>query len=216
MGRKAKTVYENNTRLRLIDAAGSLFADKGFSETTIRDICDKAGANIAAVNYHFSGKMELYEAALEYALLKDEAKTESKKTPIRQSPQEKLHVVVLSMITNIRMSKKPEWFPRLLRREMLFPTAEFQEFSQRLIKEDFDKIHALIREIAPGANAYTLKATTFLLLGQIKSIAMESEPVLKLLFPELKLDLKSYKKIAQYISGTTIASLKAQTKAKKA
>ena len=48
------------TRERLMDAAEELFAEKGFHGTSIRDIVDEAGCNIAAVNYHFQGKENLY------------------------------------------------------------------------------------------------------------------------------------------------------------
>ena len=51
------------TRRRLLDAAGVLFADKGFRDTKTADICRSANANIAAVNYHFRSKEELYVAA---------------------------------------------------------------------------------------------------------------------------------------------------------
>ncbi len=51
------------TRKRLLDAAGVLFAEKGFRDTTTAAICRAAGANIAAVNYHFGGKEDLYAAA---------------------------------------------------------------------------------------------------------------------------------------------------------
>ena len=45
---------------RLLDAAESLFAGKGFDGTSIRDITSQANCNVAAVNYHFGGKENLY------------------------------------------------------------------------------------------------------------------------------------------------------------
>ena len=51
---------EASTRERLIEAAGRLFAENGFEGSTIRGICEDAGANVAAVNYHFRGKEGLY------------------------------------------------------------------------------------------------------------------------------------------------------------
>lgn len=51
------------TRRRLLDAAGVLFAEKGFRETKTADICRAADANIASVNYHFRSKEALYVAA---------------------------------------------------------------------------------------------------------------------------------------------------------
>ena len=52
------------TRRRLLDAAGEVFAEKGFAKATVREICQKAEANIAAVNYHFGDKEKLYAAVL--------------------------------------------------------------------------------------------------------------------------------------------------------
>jgi AcrR family transcriptional regulator len=51
------------TRSRLLDAAGRCFAEKGFRNTKTAEICAAAKANIAAVNYHFRSKEELYVAA---------------------------------------------------------------------------------------------------------------------------------------------------------
>jgi AcrR family transcriptional regulator len=48
------------TRERLLDTAEELFATQGFYATSIREIVDNAGCNIAAVNYHFRGKENLY------------------------------------------------------------------------------------------------------------------------------------------------------------
>ena len=43
------------TRKRILDHAAALFAERGFEKVTIREICRGAGANVAAVNYHFGG-----------------------------------------------------------------------------------------------------------------------------------------------------------------
>jgi len=48
------------TKERIITAAMELFAEKGFRETTVAEICTKANANVAAVNYHFRDKDQLY------------------------------------------------------------------------------------------------------------------------------------------------------------
>ena len=51
------------TRKKLLAAAGRVFAEKGYRDATIAEICRLAGTNIAAVNYHFSDKETLYREA---------------------------------------------------------------------------------------------------------------------------------------------------------
>ncbi len=50
----------NDVENRLLDAAEQLFAEKGFDATSIRDITNHAKCNVAAVNYHFKNKQNLY------------------------------------------------------------------------------------------------------------------------------------------------------------
>ncbi len=53
---------ETDTRDRLLDAAEHLFGSGGIAETSLRAITSEAGANLAAVNYHFGSKEALAEA----------------------------------------------------------------------------------------------------------------------------------------------------------
>src|SRR5262249_5058158 len=56
-----------DTRQRLLEAAGEVFADRGFRDATIKEICRRADANIAAVHYHFGDKEEFYRTVIQYA-----------------------------------------------------------------------------------------------------------------------------------------------------
>lgn len=54
------------TKKKILYAAAEQFAMNGYSGTTIRDICIRAGVNLAAVNYHFRCKEELYNHMFEF------------------------------------------------------------------------------------------------------------------------------------------------------
>lgn len=51
-----------DTAKAILNAAEELFSEKGFAETSLRNITTKAGVNLAAVNYHFGSKKELIQA----------------------------------------------------------------------------------------------------------------------------------------------------------
>ncbi|WP_417762623.1 TetR/AcrR family transcriptional regulator [Shewanella sp.] len=53
-----------DTKTKILDAAEKLFAERGFSETSLRLITSKAEVNLASVNYHFGSKKELIRAVL--------------------------------------------------------------------------------------------------------------------------------------------------------
>lgn len=55
------------TRGRLLDAAASVFAERGFRDAKTAEICRMANANVAAVNYYFGGKENLYKEAWRHA-----------------------------------------------------------------------------------------------------------------------------------------------------
>lgn len=54
-----------STRTRLIQAAASCFAERGYSGTSVRDITAKADCNVGAITYYFGGKRGLYTATFE-------------------------------------------------------------------------------------------------------------------------------------------------------
>jgi len=56
------------TRDRLLVAALELLAQRGAESVTLREITEAAGANVAAVSYHFGSLLALCEAAIEHAL----------------------------------------------------------------------------------------------------------------------------------------------------
>ena len=52
------------TKERILDTAEALFMEHGFEATGLRSMTAAAGVNLAAVNYHFGTKEELFESVL--------------------------------------------------------------------------------------------------------------------------------------------------------
>src|SRR5947209_14525298 len=116
-----ETDRENvETRRRLLEAAGEVFAEQGFRSATIRDICQLAKANVAAVNYHFRDKQGLYTSVLQYAC----ACSTDKYPPdlgvsAQATPEQRLHAYVRSLLLRMFDTGRPAWHGKLEAREMI-------------------------------------------------------------------------------------------------
>lgn len=60
------TEPELDIKTRILLAAKKLFAQQGYDGTSVRQICDEAGANVSLVSYHFGGKEKVFEALFEH------------------------------------------------------------------------------------------------------------------------------------------------------
>lgn len=59
-----------NTKDKIIDVAGSLFAERGYDNASVRDISQEAGVNVASINYHFKNKQNLYREVMNTNMIK--------------------------------------------------------------------------------------------------------------------------------------------------
>ena len=108
------------TRDRLLQAAGEVFAEQGFREATIREICRRAGnVNVAAVNYHFGGKERLYAEVLRFAhgcaMTKYPA---GMGLEPQATPPQRLNAFVRSFLFRIFDEGRPAWHGRLVAKEI--------------------------------------------------------------------------------------------------
>ncbi len=75
----------NRTRQLLLDAARRRFAHDGYAATTVREIADDAGVNVALISRYFSSKEGLFEACLSHAA--DEMNRTAGSTPLSRVPE---------------------------------------------------------------------------------------------------------------------------------
>src|SRR5687768_12018312 len=103
------------TRSELLEAAGAVFAEHGYAKATSKEICERAGANIAAVNYYFGGKDGLYSAVLEEAhhrLVSLETVAAAARSDV--DPRVKLRLLLTRIVSEIARRDQGGWELRLL------------------------------------------------------------------------------------------------------
>lgn len=107
------------TRALILQVAGRLFAENGFERTTSREICLSAGANMAAVNYHFGSREGLYEAVLVEAhgqlVRLDDLEAIGR---VGAAPQARLRAVI-ALLAQRASNQEVPWGLRILVHEMM-------------------------------------------------------------------------------------------------
>jgi AcrR family transcriptional regulator len=121
--RRTGKADNQTTRQRLLEAAGQVFADKGFSGTTGKEICELAGTNTAAINYYFGGVDALYTAVLHEARNRL-VTTEDVVQAIagKADAKAKLEALVGLVVPAITGPMASSWAVRVLGREIVSPS----------------------------------------------------------------------------------------------
>lgn len=154
------------TKARLLEAAGEEFAEKGFEGATIRSISQRAGANLAAINYHFGDKEHLYEAALIHAHHCSKG-AEDGPSFEGADPEEGLRRFIRNFLTNaIGLGRARSWHDALMIRESLEPTSASDSLVREAIRPHFDRLLGLLRALCPGLEERRLHALAFSVVGQ--------------------------------------------------
>ena len=157
----------DTTRERIVEAAGEIFAEKGFDTTTVRDICQRAEANIAAVNYYFGDKQRLYVEAVVRAHRWRMERARLPEWTADTPPQQKLADFVATFIRRIRTGPENTWHTRLIMREMMNPREACVELVQSSIRPQFEILQGILREMLPaGTTEEKLHLTAFSIVGQ--------------------------------------------------
>jgi len=136
------------TRRQLLEAAGAVFAGAGFRDATVREICRRAGANVAAVNYHFGDKETLYLEVLRYA----HGKALEKYPPLLNvsadaPPEKKLRAFVHSLLLRIFDKGPTAWHGKIMLREMIEPSAALDSLVEERMRPMAGQLWQIVADI---------------------------------------------------------------------
>jgi AcrR family transcriptional regulator len=207
-----KTAVKNEldaTRDRLLDAAASVFADYGFKQATVREICAKAHVNIAAVSYHFGDKLGLYTEVLKQCSGIDEQIRIREAMSECASPQEALRVFVRGMFDKIWRDDGPSLRIKIMEQEMANPTPALSSVVNLMIRPQYDQLCELIAGVIGGRRTDTAtRLCVHSLLGQVTHYA-HARGILAHLWPDLRLTPERRNEIADHIVQFTLGGLRA-------
>lgn len=196
------------TKQRLIEAAGEIFAQKGFHKATVRTICARARTNGAAVNYHFGNKESLYIAVLEYAY-----QCSHQKFPHdigldgEATPAQRLRAFVRSYLLRIFDEGRPAWHGKLLASEMSQPTAALDDLMDKFVRPRTAKLIELAGELlGETVDSEQVRLCARSIIGQCL-FYYNCRPIISRLFPEQDYSPADIENLADHITQFSLGAL---------
>ena len=198
------------TRHQLLEAAGAVFAEVGFRDATVREICRRGNANVAAVNYHFGDKETLYIEVLRYA----HAKALAKYPPLLGLPadapaKEKLHAFIHSLLLRVFDKGPTSWHGKLMLREMIEPTVALDSLVEERIRPMASQLWKIVAELLDGKpEDERVRLCAFSVVSQCV-FYHHCRPVMARLFPGQKPpEPEDIRKLADHITRFSLAAMK--------
>lgn len=198
-----------NTEQRLLDAAGEIFAEFGYRTATVRQICDKASANVAAVNYYFGDKEKLYRA-----VLRSVPDVHAERFPSRlglgpdASPAEQLRAYIRSLLFRIFDPGRPGWHVKIIAREMVEPTRALDSLVEEVARPLHRELAAIVRQILGPASAdEDVRFCALSIMGQCVYYH-HARAVLQRLYPDQTEGADRITRLVDHITNFSLAALR--------
>jgi len=193
------------TRRKLMDAAGQVFAERGLHAATLQEITARAGVNKAAVNYHFRDKLELYAAVVRHCL----SFTDGGPGPQELSgpPAERLRALVTRIMKDILDPAKPPWRAAIINHELAQPTAALDAVMDEVIAPRSRLQCDIVRSIlGPRASEEKIARVTLSIVAQCL-VYLHDRRIMARLHPALAQDDRKPEEIARHIAEFSLAAL---------
>ncbi len=198
-----------STRQRLLETAGEVFAEQGYRNATIREICRRAKSNVAAINYHFGDKENLYAEVLRYAAAAaDEIAPLALGLPADLTPEARLYAFVRSLLKRLLGQGRDAWHAKLMTREMVDPTNALEQVVEHSYRPQFEKLLSIVRELVDGEmDGNTLRLCAMSIVGQCVHY-YHVRPVITRLQPELKYRPEDIELLAEHVTQFSLAAIR--------
>jgi AcrR family transcriptional regulator len=198
----------DGTREKLLEAAAEVFAETGYYGATVRQICARAGANIALVNYHFGDKMGLYTEVLQKSVRTGHVNAIRSALDQNGPPEDILRAIVRARMRGMCGGNLADRQFRIVIHELAHPTPAMARVVDEVTRPIYKRVLELVGGmigLAPEDEKTRLCAHS--VMGQIMLYAL-ARPFLTRLWPELKMTPEQLDRIADHIAEFSFAYLR--------
>ncbi len=171
--KKNNTGSVKNVKGRLLDSAESLFCERGFKGTSIRDIAASAGCNIASVNYYFGSKEKLYEEVWRRHLIPmRDARIASinkvmSQTGARPNLEDLLRSFADTFVGSMVDTSKTSRLSKLMAREYIDSHLPTNMFVNEVMTPTITAMHSALVKTCPDLDESYILPVVFSVIGQL-------------------------------------------------
>jgi AcrR family transcriptional regulator len=201
-------VLLDDTRTKLLDAAGQVFAESGFQAATVREICARAGANIALVNYHFGDKLELYTEVLRHSVGASGNGIINTALGSKAPPEQAFRELIHAMLLRVCRADRPGWHFQLMMHEFAQPTPAMASVIDETMRPVYDRFRELIGlMLALPPDHDRVRLATHSVISQVVHYA-HARHIVSRVWPELELNPERIEQIAVHITEFSLAGIR--------
>ena len=186
----------------------------GYEAATTRRICIRAGANPAAVNYHFGDKLGLYKAVLKSFIGQQKTKVE-RRTFAAMPPELALRSFVEAMFESLAGPDAADPYTQVMAHEIAEPTAGLPMVVDQIISPRARLLCEIIARVTgrPVRSLQT-RLAAHSIMAQVVHYK-HARPVIKLMWPRWHMNAAAQREIVEYVTKFSLAGLRGAAKARR-
>ena len=204
----------NITSDRLLEAAGEVFAEHGFHRATVRQITERARVNVAAINYHYRDKAELYAAVLRTC----HCAASELGGPCRfekGKPADRLRAFIDWFLRRLLHPDRPKWHGVLMAREMAEPTGALAGLIEEVTRPQAAELRRILMDLGAGAlGEERLTLLGLSIVGQCL-FYVNNRPLIEALVPKFRKSPPSIETLVNHIHTFSLAGVREIVRARR-
>ncbi len=203
---------DGETRRRLLEVAARLFAERGLEGVTVREICHEAGANVAAINYHFGDKLGLYAEVVQTAIDAMRRAHAPTMQPGGGTAEERLGWYIRGQLQRVLDSREDSWVFRLMQNEVVNPTPGLDRVVREVIRPRVEYVGKLVAELM-GCPLEDPRVGTVVANVHGLPMLLMRRPIVARLLPEWKPTPEAIAAMADQTTRFVLAGIRALAQA---
>lgn len=202
---------QEETRWRLLQAAMEVFAEVGYHAATTREICKRAGVNLASIHYYYGDKAELYREVFRLPFL-NECNEFNRIDVAQVSLEEGLHAFYLWFFPSFAEDPMLQFFLRLHAREEAEPSGVLGDAMVEAFRPNHERMQELLcREFGMKKADMEVDRLTFALLG-LATVYFHGRTAINDFAPHLVDGQKARETMVERLVGYGVALVDAERK----